>query len=235
MSTPPTDDSDLRCLFDDAVSDVHPEGGTSEIRARAGRPSARRWVPLTARCCRGDRGRDRRGGVAGPATAGRHTCRRAGRTPSRSPREPALVRRRPTGTRRSRCRSTTWVAPLPDRACSPRRTGSPTRRGASCRWRCRRSSPGHRSTPTTRTSSAGWASRATADANGGEVTIDLSEPLSRPPGMNEEQAQMAVQSLVWTADAAAPGQRPGRVHRRRCSGGRGARHRHVRTGGARQW
>ena len=49
---------------------------------------------------------------------------------------------------------------------------------------------------------------ATAEANGGQVTIDLSEPLSRPPGMNEEQAQMAVQSLVWTADAAAPGSGP---------------------------
>ena len=47
MSTPPTNDFDLRSLFDDAVSDVHPEGGTSEIRARAGRPSAGRWVPLT--------------------------------------------------------------------------------------------------------------------------------------------------------------------------------------------
>ena len=47
MSTPPSNDSDLRRLFDDAVSDVHPEGGTSEIRARAGRPSAGRWVPLT--------------------------------------------------------------------------------------------------------------------------------------------------------------------------------------------
>ncbi len=27
MSTPPTDDSDLRSLFDDAVSDVYPEPG----------------------------------------------------------------------------------------------------------------------------------------------------------------------------------------------------------------
>ena len=47
MSTPPTDDSDLRSLFDDAVSDVYPEGDTSEIRARAGRASSGRWVPLT--------------------------------------------------------------------------------------------------------------------------------------------------------------------------------------------
>ena len=47
MSTPPTDETDLRSLFDDAVSDVYPERGMREIRARAGRPSARRWVPLT--------------------------------------------------------------------------------------------------------------------------------------------------------------------------------------------
>jgi spore germination protein GerM len=40
-------DSDLRGILDDAVSDVHPEGGTDQIRARAARPSATRWVPIT--------------------------------------------------------------------------------------------------------------------------------------------------------------------------------------------
>ena len=48
MTMPPNDDdSDLRRLLDDAVSDVHPEGGMDEIRARARRPSAGRWLPLT--------------------------------------------------------------------------------------------------------------------------------------------------------------------------------------------
>ncbi len=41
MTTPPNDDSDLRGLFDDAVSGVHPEGGTDAVRARAGRPARR--------------------------------------------------------------------------------------------------------------------------------------------------------------------------------------------------
>ena len=45
MSTP--NDSDLRRLLDDAVSDVHPDGGPEQIRSRARRPSAGRWVPLT--------------------------------------------------------------------------------------------------------------------------------------------------------------------------------------------
>ena len=40
-------DSDLRRLLDDAVSDVHPEGSAEEIRSRAAKPSATRWVPIT--------------------------------------------------------------------------------------------------------------------------------------------------------------------------------------------
>ncbi len=45
--TTPSNDSDLRRILDDAVSDVHPEGGLGSIRARAGRPSTRRWLPVT--------------------------------------------------------------------------------------------------------------------------------------------------------------------------------------------
>lgn len=49
MTTPPNDDHELRRMLHDAVSDVHPSGGTEDIRALAGakRPSAARWVPLT--------------------------------------------------------------------------------------------------------------------------------------------------------------------------------------------
>lgn len=48
MTSPTTPNGgDLRRLLDDAVSDVHPEGGVDEIRARAYRPSATRWVPIT--------------------------------------------------------------------------------------------------------------------------------------------------------------------------------------------
>jgi hypothetical protein len=49
---------------------------------------------------------------------------------------------------------------------------------------------------------------ATASNNGGAVTIDLSEPLNRPSGMNVEAAQIALQALVWTADAAVSGTGP---------------------------
>ncbi len=47
MNTHDEDDTDLRHLFDDAVSDVHPRGGPGEIRVRARRTSSRRWLPLT--------------------------------------------------------------------------------------------------------------------------------------------------------------------------------------------
>lgn len=41
------DDGDLRRLFDDAVSEVHPYDGVEQIRDRARRPAASRWVPVT--------------------------------------------------------------------------------------------------------------------------------------------------------------------------------------------
>ena len=46
MTTPPSDDSDLRSLLHDAVSDVQPHGTLEQIesRSRRGAPTARRWV-----------------------------------------------------------------------------------------------------------------------------------------------------------------------------------------------
>lgn len=46
MTTPPSDDSDLRSLLRDAVSDVHPHGTLDQVRSRAPKTTAtgRRWV-----------------------------------------------------------------------------------------------------------------------------------------------------------------------------------------------
>ena len=45
------DETELRDLFEDAVSDVHPRGELTRIMSRARRetaPSPTRWLPLTA-------------------------------------------------------------------------------------------------------------------------------------------------------------------------------------------
>ena len=149
MSTPPSNDSDLRSLFEDAVSDVHPEGGTSEIRARAGRPSASRWVPLTVAAAVATAVVI----VGGAWLAQREPNDPPAAGPGTTSRRPPASRRRTLGER-SRSPSTTWAARPPGRASSPRPTRSPTRPRASCRWRSRRHSGAIRSTPTTAPPSA---------------------------------------------------------------------------------
>ena len=56
------------------------------------------------------------------------------------------------------------------------------------------------------TSDAGLEAKATRD--GDQVTIDFSEEVARPDGMNKKQAAAALQALVWTAGA---GSTPGPV------------------------
>ena len=56
MSTPPSNDSDLRSLFDDAVSDVEPRSGLDRIQARTATRTRRPWGP-TRRAPGAGRGR----------------------------------------------------------------------------------------------------------------------------------------------------------------------------------
>ena len=205
MSTPPTDDSDLRALFDDAVSDVHPEGGTREIRARAGRPSAGRWVPITLAAAVAT--------VAVIVGAAWVAQREPGDTLVAGP-----------GSPEQKPQPTSEAPPVPGRTIQV-----PVYYVGSTAGGPRLFAESHEVTDATESELAVAVQEvltgrpldsdyessfrdlgvtARAFDNDAGVTIDLSEPLSRPPGMDEERAQMAVQSLVWTTEAAAPGSGP---------------------------
>jgi len=196
------------------VSDVYPEGDTSEIRARAGRASAGRWVPLTL--------------AAAVATvvvivgAAWLAQRQPDDTPAAGPGNPAQERE-PTAQQQEPTEQepTGQASPVPGRALQVPvyyvgRTAAGPRlfaethevtdaTGSELQVAVQEAFDGPPFDPDYESSFRGLGVSATAAANGDAVTLDLSEPLPRPPGMNEEQAQMAVQSLVWTVDAAAPG------------------------------
>ena len=232
MSTPPSNDSDLRSLFDDAVSDVHPEGGTSEIRARAGRPSAGRWVPLTVAAA-----------VAtvvvivgGAWLAQQQSGNAPAAGPGAAPHEEPTSQPSSDDGARSMCPSTTWAARPRGRACSPRRTGSRTRPGielqaavaggpervtarprlqtrlpraeASTATRIRRRRPDH-DRPVRTTSGATVACRGGGTAGGAVAGLDGAR---RPP--------RASRPVRFTVDGQPAD--------------RGARRRHLRTGAAGQ-
>ena len=229
MSTPPSNDSDLRSLFDDAVSDVHPRGGTSEIRARAGRPVRGPLGAAHCCCCRGGCGGDRGRGVAGPATVRQRACSRTGehRTGTNQPavlgrsaqarcarllrgqhgRGAAPVRRDAPGHGRVGHRAAGGGAGGPDRVTARPRLREPPQRAGRHRNRCRQGWPGH-GRPVRTALQATRHERGGGPAGGAVARLDGGRGCAR--------------------------QRTGLVHRRRRTCDRGARHRHVRTGGARQ-
>jgi hypothetical protein len=200
MSTPPSNESDLRSLFDDAVSDVHPRGGTSEIRARAGRPAAGRWVPLTVAAAVAV--------VVVIVGAAWLAQQQSGNAPAAGPGSTA---QEPTSQPSSddRRRLDVPVYYVGSTAVGPRLFAETHRvmdaSGIELQAAVQEALTGSPLDPDYENSLSGLGVTATAAVKGGQVTVDLSEPLSRPPGMNEEEAQLAVQSLVWTAAAAAPG------------------------------
>jgi spore germination protein GerM len=203
MRTPPSNDPDLRSLLDDAVSDVHPEGGTSEIRARAGRPSTGSWVSFTV--------------AAAVATAvvivgGAWLAQRQ---PDNAPAAgPGSTAQEPTSQPSSddRRKLDVPVYYVGSTAAGPRLFAETHRvtdaSGTELQAAVQEALTGSPFDPDYENPLRGLGVTATATAKGGQVTVDLSEPLPRPAGMDEQQAQMAVQSLVWTADAAAPGRGP---------------------------
>jgi hypothetical protein len=203
MSTPPTDDSDLHSLFDDAVSDVHPQGGTNEIRARAGAPSAGRWVPVTLAAAAatvvvivGGAWLAQRQPDGAPAAGPESTSQGPDDSPSSDDRR----------------RLDVPVYYVGSTAAGPRLFAERHRvmdaSGIELQAAVQEALTGSPLDPDYENSLSGLGITATAAAKGGQVAVDLSEPVSRPPGMDEEEAQMALQSLVWTADAAAPGSGP---------------------------
>jgi hypothetical protein len=198
MSTPPNDDSDLRGLLGDAVSDVHPEGSAEQIRARARRPSAARWVPITL--------------AAAVATVvviagGAWLAQRQPSAPAAAPSTPdtsaspqASAEPDPTRT------ATVPVYYVGSTASGPRLFAESHRvadaTGSDVQVAVQESLSGTPLDEDYRSLSA-LGVTATARIEGGAVTVDLSGQLTRPGGMDNEMAQMAVQSLVWTANAAA--------------------------------
>ncbi len=203
MSTPPRNDSDLRSLFDDAVSDVHPEGGTSEIRARAGRPSAGSWVSLTVAAAVATAVVI----VGGAWLAQRQSDNAPAAGPGTTAHEPT---RQPSSDDRRRLDVPVYY--VGSTAVGPRLFAERHRvmdaSGIALQAAVQEALTGSPFDPDYENPLSGLGVTATATAKGGLVTVDLSEPLPRPAGMDEEEAQLAVQSLVWTADAAAPGSGP---------------------------
>jgi hypothetical protein len=204
MTTPPNDDSDLRGLLNDAVSDVHPEGGTDEIRTRARRqPSAGRWVPITLAAAvatvaviggaawLGGRGDD-------PPTAGT------------GPNAPAVQRSEPEPEQ-----SRTVQVPVyyVGRTAAGPRLFAETHtvehvKGSNLDAAVQEALEAPALDPDydVWTPTEGVVAKTSSD--GTTLTIDLAEPLERPAGMDEETAQMVLQALVWTSDAMARSEAP---------------------------
>ena len=190
------DDSNLRRLMDDAVSDVHPEGDLEQIRSRARRPSATRWVPITlaaaaatAVVIAGGAWIAQQQPADNPPSAG------TGPAEAPAPQEPAgrtvqaivyYVGATAAGPRLFP--EVRAVAGATDSdlqvAVDEVLTGSPA-------------------DPDYQNPFKALGVTATATQEGGSVTIDLSGPVQRPSGMNAQTAETAVQSLVRTATTAA--------------------------------
>jgi hypothetical protein len=208
MTTPPNDDSELRGLLNDAVSDVHPERGPEEIHARARRrPSAARWLPLTVAAAvatvfviGGAAWLAQRQPERTPAAGGGSV--QANEDPAPTSTEP------PTGGRNIKV----LVYFVGQTATGPRLFSetlsldnvfvSDLHAAALETLRAQPQDPDY----TNPFRDLDLTSEASV-ANG-VATIDLSSAPPRPAGMSEEEAGMAVQALVWSADAAVSGTGP---------------------------
>ncbi len=198
MTVPP--DSNLRRLLDDAVSDVHPEEGLDEIRARGRRPSAGRWLPLTLAAA-----------VATMLVIG-GAAWLAGRQPSQDAAAgPGAPAGEPSGQPSAAAGRTVQVPVyyVGTTAVGPRLFAETHEvndtTDTELQVAVQQALSSNPLDADYENSFRSLGVTAMADDDGGQVTIDLSEPLPRPDGMNDEAAQMAVQSLVWTADAAVQG------------------------------
>ncbi|MEO7351675.1 MAG: Gmad2 immunoglobulin-like domain-containing protein [Marmoricola sp.] len=201
MTSAPEDDSDLRRLLNDAVSEVHPEGGTEQIRARARRSSAGRWMPLTVAAA-----------VATVAVIGgaawlaqRQPLGRsaAGSGSVSDANAPTGVRDSPTPTHLIDAQvyvlGSTAVGPrlfVEQKQIRTAADSSDLQTVVDETLTAKPADPDYENP----FRDLGLTARATLE--GGVVTIDLSSAPARPPGMNGGAARMAVQSLVWSADTA---------------------------------
>jgi hypothetical protein len=193
--TTPRDDSDLRRLLEEAVSDVHPSSGTAEIRARSRRTSAGRWLPLTLAAA-----------VVTVLVIGGAAWLggQSDDPPAAGPGAPSTTTSQPSAPAADEGRTELLpVYYVGDTAAGPRLfkethevkgiTDTSLRAAVQEVLSGRPHDPDY----------GVWAPPdgvvAGAFSDGSTLTIDLSEPLARPTGMDDETARIALQSLIWTA------------------------------------
>ena len=202
---PPTDDLELSRLLDDAVSDVHPEGGTEQIRARGRRTSSGRWVPLTLAAAVAT--------VAVIGGAGWLAQREPSDPPAAEPGSPKVSAPQPrtplAGPERT---ATLYVFYVGDTAVGPRlfpevRTFTGVR-GTDLEAAVQAAIGRPPLDPDFRSWTPSDGLTADAEFKDGHLTIDVSEVLRRPPGMSDQEATAMLQSLVATAQTAAETKAP---------------------------
>jgi len=203
MSTPPRNDSDLHSLFEDAVSDVHPEGGTSEIRARAGRPSASRWVPLTVAAAVATAVVIVGGAWLGQQESGNAPAAGSGGTAPEPSSQPSSEARR------------TLQVPVyyvGSTAAGPRLFAEshvvPNTTDSDLQVAVEEALRGDPIDPDYSPAFRNETSTARASTDGETITIDLSDDLGATVDMPDESGTAGVQALVWTAQAATSSQQP---------------------------
>jgi spore germination protein GerM len=203
MRFPPSNDSDLRALFEDAVSDVHPQGGTGEIRARAGRPTTSRWVPLTI--------------AAAVATVLVITGAAwlAQRQPSDTPAAGGTAQKGESAGETSPQQGRTVEVPVyyvGSTAAGPRlfaETHEVTDTTESeLQVAVQEALRGDPIDPDYSPAFRNATSSARASTDGETITIDLSDDLGVDVDMPDESGTAGVQALVWTAQAATASEQP---------------------------
>ena len=205
MTTPPTNDSDLRGLLRDAVSDVHPEDGPEQIRARARRHSASRWVPLTV--------------AAAVATvvviggAAWFAGKQPDNTPAAGPSTPKASPSQQASSKPAAGRTVTVpVYYVGETATGPRlfQEQHTVREavGSDLEVAVQQALTGDPLDPDYTPGFPNEQSTATASTDGRTITIDLSGDLGANADMPDEAGTAAVQALVWTAQAATSSEQP---------------------------
>lgn len=214
MSNPSNGDSprdeELRHLLDDAVSDVHAEGGPDAIRAKARRSTGHRWIPVTLTAAAATVLVI--GGAVWLAQQQRQQPPAAGPV---APTEEPTAQTSPSGEPSDEPSDGPTAEPQPPRTAEVSvyylgETAAGTRLFSETHR-----VPGATESDvqvaveevlTRQPVDPDYANvfrdlgvSATATNVDGAVTLDLSAPLSRPAGMDDQRAQLALQSLVWTA------------------------------------
>lgn len=195
-------DSDLRRLLDDAVSDVHPEGGPEQIRARAHRPSAGRWVPLTLAAAVatilviGGGAWLARQQSSNPPPAG------AGSPQQSASQDPGAAARTVDATVYYVGATASGPKLFPEQH---RLTGVT---GTDLQAAVEEALTGTPQDPDYGPGFPNEDATVGATTDGAAITIDFSREPGAQATMSEEGAQLALQALVWTAQSAAGSQMP---------------------------